>query len=313
LYRFIKREGFQIVHTHTSKAGILGRLAARLAGTAVIIHTVHGFHFDEHMSRPAQWAFVALERLAGGVSDLIFSQSAEDVRTAIQYGVCPKGRIVHLGNGVNLETFNPRRVDEEERRIIRRECRAKGPLVLMIAELIPRKGCFDFLSAAYKVTKVVPGTKFVLVGEGPLRSDLEKVIRRLGLEGDFLLPGFREDIPELLAAADLYVLSSYREGMPRSIIEAMAMAKPVVATNIRGSREIVQDDETGILVPVKDSKALAGGILELLQDKEKARYMGLAGRQRAERLFDERRMFEVLKREYERLMMEKGLSGIPER
>lgn len=305
LSRYIRKNRFDIVHTHTSKAGFIGRLAAKITGVPIILHTIHGFPFDEGMNPIKKYFYVFLEKVASCFTDQLLSQNSEDVQLALKYRICVPNQITRIGNGIDINRFKPDSVGEGTLSSFRKSLGVSDHLVLMIAELIPRKGCFDFLKAMQKVLDAFPNVKGVLVGDGPLKSKLEKFKSRLGISESIILPCFQENVLGFLALADVYVLPSYREGLPRSIIEAMAMGKPVVATNIRGCREAVEDGRTGILVPVRDAQALAEAIIYLLQNEERAQEMGRAGRKRAEELFDERKVFQRVEAEYRQLLTEK--------
>lgn len=304
----MRGQGFDIVHTHTSKAGVVGRLAARIAGVPIVVHTVHGFPFHEGMGSIGKHAYALTERFAALFCDLLLSQSREDIQLACQYHICPADKIIYIGNGIDLDRFDPATVQSKSAlEGLRKDFQIGQQTVLMIAELQPRKACGDFLQAARYVVDVLPKVKFLLVGDGPLKDELEMMITELGLREKVLMLGLREDVAELLALADVYVLSSLAEGMPRSVIEAMAMGRPVVATDVRGTREVVEDGKTGLLVRTREPQAMASAIIQLLQDKEKARKMGQAGRERAERCFDEKRVFERIESSYRQLLEQKGM------
>jgi glycosyltransferase involved in cell wall biosynthesis len=305
----MRGQGFDIVHTHTSKAGIVGRLAAKAAGVPIVVHTVHGFPFHEGMSGIKEHTYALIERFAALFCDLLLSQSSEDIELASRYRICLPDKILYLGNGIDLDQFDPARVQKGRPALqaLRKDFQIGQHTVLMIAELQPRKAGGDFLRAAEHVLSMLPHVRFLLVGDGPLKDRLEMMVNDLGLKGKVLMPGFRQDIPELLALTDVYVLSSISEGMPRSVIEAMAMGKPVVATNVRGTREVVEHGKTGLLVPARKPEALATAIVQVLQDKERATEMGQAGRNRAEKYFDENLVFERIESSYRRLLKQKGI------
>jgi len=296
---------------------LIGRLAARLAGVPIKIYTAHGFYFHDEMPRAKRLFHVLLERMAGRWSDFIFTQSDEDRLTAIREKIAKSDRIVTIGNGVNLERFDPVRIPEEEKAKRRREfyIPPDAPVVGIIGRMVREKGYMEFIEAAALILKEIPRAHFLCIGD-ELQSDYDASgnlfrnrIHHLGLHDRIHFAGMRSDIPELLSILTVYTLPSYREGMPRSIIEAMAMGLPVVATRIRGCREEVVEGETGYLVPPRDAAALAQAVLGLLKASDRAESMGRAGRERALTLFSEKLVLERQLDIYERLIREKGLEA----
>ena len=310
VYSFIRRNQFHIVHTHTPIAGII---AGRLAGVPIVLYTAHGFYFHERMHPLARWFHILLEKVSALFCDFIFTQSEEDRQIAIRVGICPERKIRWIGNGVNIQRFNPESISSESLTRLRRELSLENAqyIVGIIGRLVREKGFFEFFDAAAYILKRLPETYFLVIGDA-LTSDYDESkkeihahIDSLGIKEHVRFAGMRDDIPELLALVDVYTLPSYREGMPRSIIEAMAMGKPVVATNIRGCREEVVDNQTGFLVPVADSKALAQAILKILENPELAEKFAQNARQRAISMFDERLVLERQLEVYQRLIERK--------
>ncbi len=292
----MRRRRFDVVHAHTPVAGLIGRAAARTAGVPVIAYTAHGFYFHEGMPRPLHAVFVRLERWAAAWSDIIFVQSREDWDEALRLRIAPRERLVHIGNGVDPTRFGAALHADAAARFRTEHGAASAPVVGFVGRLVREKGAVEFVRAAAVVKRQVPEAKFVMVGQ-PLPSDrdsclaeIERLRAELGLGADLILTGYRTDVPAVLAAFDLFTLPSYREGMPRSLIEAMATGLPVVATNIRGCREEIVNGETGILVPPRDHDALAGAIIRLLRSRPLMIRMGEAGRSRAVAHFDERKI-----------------------
>jgi glycosyltransferase involved in cell wall biosynthesis len=296
IYTLCRKERFDVLHVHTPIAAVLGRIAGKLAGVPIIIYTAHGFYFHEGMPRWKYRIFVGLERTCGRITDYLFTQSSEDAKTAVAEGIAQNSRALAIGNGVNTRIFSP---SAEVRATIRADLGfANGDFVVgVIARLVKEKGLGEFLEAATIVGERFPQARFLLVGER-LASDHNASIevelaRAKAVLGPRLIAlGYRADVADLLNAMDAFCLPSYREGMPRSIIEAMMIALPVIATNIRGSREEVIDGETGILVPTKSVSALASAMEAFVSSPTTARRMGAAGRQRALDLYDEDRVIE---------------------
>jgi lipopolysaccharide/colanic/teichoic acid biosynthesis glycosyltransferase len=293
LYHLMKRGQFDIVHVHTPIAAALGRIAAWAAQVPAVIYTAHGFYFHENMPRWMRRFIIWLEKLLCCVTDLVLTQSQEDAVTAVREAICSQDKVLWIGNGVDTARFT---LDPDHDGA--RECLglcAQDIVVGFVGRLVREKGVLELLEAMKLVFKAIPDAKLLVVGD-TLSSDRDRktkhAITRLvaqdGLASRVLFTGFVEDIPKVMAAIDLVVLPSQREGMPRSIIEAMASSKPVIATNIRGCREEVVHGLTGLLVPVGDSSALAQAIVSLLKNPELTHQMGVDGRRRACELFDER-------------------------
>ena len=291
LVELFRRERFDMVHVHTPVAALIGRIAARRAGVPRIVYTAHGFYFHDRMAWPRRAAFIALEWLAGRVTDVLFTQAREDAETARRLGLCRGGVVEAIGNGVDPGRFYPPEPDDARRSELRAALGAPAGavVIMMIGRLVAEKGYLELFEAMSRV-----GAVLWVVGER-LESDRRSAVEAAvaGLEEHPELAkhirflGYRRDVPELLRAADIFTLPSHREGMPRSIIEAMMTGLPVVATDIRGSREEVVPGETGLLVPVGDSEVLAEALGRLVGDAALRRRLGRAGRVRALELYDE--------------------------
>lgn len=310
LYRVLRRDTFTIVHAHNPKPALLAQLAARMAGVPIVVRTLHGFYFHQHMHPAWRRFYILMEKVAACCSDVILSQNKEDIRTAINLGICPPHKIKHLGNGIDTRRFSRARLNETILSQTRRELRLRpgGPVVGFVGRLVAEKGIPELLQAARAVLERIPDAHFLIVG--PI--DREKpdaltpaVVRDYGVAHACTFSGMRHDMPELYALMDVFVLPSHREGFPRSPMEASAMQVPSVVTDIRGCRETVEHGRNGLLVPLGDVPALAEAIITLLTDKTKRRRMGCAGRRIAEERFDERLVFQKVKAEYARLLREK--------
>ncbi len=295
LVRLFRRQRFDALHAHTPVAALLGRVAARIAGIPLVVYTAHGFYFHDEMPSMKRRLFVMLERFAGRFTDLLFSQSAEDAEDAVQEGIALRENVLAIGNGVDVARFDPAKVGAGDTARKSLGIPRDAFVVGMIGRQVKEKGVADYLAAAKIVAAQNPQAWFLLVGER-LASDhasgveAELAAARAALGERLVTPGLRSDVPELLAAMDLFCLPSWREGMPRTIIEAMMMAKPVLATDIRGAREEVVTEQTGLLVPTRSPKALAAAMERFIGDREWARRLGNAGRQRALLLYDENKV-----------------------
>ena len=295
LYKLFRRERFDVLHVHTPIAALLGRIAGRLARIPLIVYTAHGFYFHDEMPKFKYRFYVLVEKLSGRWTDLLFTQSNEDARVAVTEGIADKDHVVDIGNGVNVELFGPAGDDRKSRMRIALGIPENAYVVGVVSRLVRGKGLVEFLEAAVELGKTFPSAHFILVGER-LSSDHDASVdqelqaAQKQLRSQLVAVGYRADVADLLGAMDIFCLPSYREGMPRSIIEAMMMALPVVATNIRGSREEVVAEETGLLVPIRSSSALIQALGRLIADPDLSRRMGESGRQRALEFYDEQRV-----------------------
>jgi len=259
----------------------------------------------------------SLERFAGRYDDFLLTVSHEDARAAVAEGIATSERVRSIGNGVDLDTFRPRILDQNGMWTLRERLgldAGDGPVVSVSGRLVREKGFLDLMEAWPPVVEVLPNAKLLIIGEA-LESDrrgiegrLRSEIARGGMGESVKMLGYRSDVAELVCVSDLFVLPSWREGMPVSIMEAMACGLPVVATDIRGSREEVVDGVTGLLVPARDPAKLATAMLEILNDPKNRRAMGEASRERAEEHFDEREFIARQREVYQQLFKEKGLT-----
>lgn len=294
LVRLLRRERFDVLHVHTPVAALLGRIAAKIAGVPLVIYTAHGFYFHDEMPDWKYRFFVRLERLAGRLTHFLFTQSAEDAAAAVRLGIMPAETALAIGNGVSVAQFDPAAQDRLSARLAL-GIPPHALVVGIVGRLVQEKGHIELLLAAEQLLARYPDVHYLVVGErlpsdhnAQIDNELARAQHLLGAR--LILAGMREDMPAVLATMDIFCLPSYREGMPRTIIEAMMMAKPVVATNIRGSREEVVQGVTGLLVPTHDANALAHALECLIQDAALRAGMGQAGRERALALYDEQRI-----------------------
>ncbi len=307
LVALFRRERFDIVHVHTPVAALIGRLAAARAGVPMTVYTAHGFYFHEHQYWLIRWLFIALEWIGGRFTDVLFTQAQEDAEAARRYGLCRGGVIEAIGNGVDAARFHPASDDDADRLALRSELDAATTdvVVLMVGRMVAEKGYPELFEAMAKID-----AHLWIVGER-LESDhaasidvaIEKVTADPAQSSRTKFFGYRDDVEKLMRAADIFVLPSHREGMPRSIIEAMMTGLPVVATDIRGCREEVIDGETGILVPIKSTTELHKALSSLVNESRLRAITGQAGRKRAAALYDEKF---VIDRQLQFLTMRSG-------
>ncbi len=270
----IKQLQPDIVHTHTSKAGFLGRLAARRLGVGHILHTPHGHVFGGYFSSQQTRLYVILERLAARWTDRIITLTNTEAEQHLALRIGRPGQFVSIPSGVELDGV----MSAFPVRLI-----GGGPVVGAVGRLTPVKGHQHLLQAAPEVLRRHPAACFLLVGGGELRSALEAQARALGLGDRVVFAGHRDDVPSLIAAMDVFTLPSLNEGMGRVLVMAMALGKPIVASSVGGVPELIGRGEAGILVPPSDPAALAEAICQLLENPARARALGEAGRRRAPR------------------------------
>ena len=297
LVRLFRTEGFSVVHTHTPKASVLGQLAARLAGVPHIIHTVHGLL--SHDATPLLRLPLAevVDRINCALSTAVLSQSREDVERAIRRRLCRREKIRVLGQGIDLGRFDPDRFPTHHRGVLREERGLPRHrfIVLIVARLSREKGYREFFAMARWLACRDPEVHFLVVGTSlDERDPIDPRPEPHGLLGRMTVLMDRRDMPEIYACADLLVLPTYREGFPRSVVEAAAMGIPVVTTGIRGCREAVADGETGLLVPPRDVPALCAAVESLRRDPDRRARMAAAARRKAAAEFDERQVCDRL-------------------
>ncbi|MCR5866960.1 glycosyltransferase family 4 protein [Aquincola sp. J276] len=268
---FFRAEHPDIVHTHSSKTGILGRLAASAARVPIIVHTVHGYAFPAEPRRAIKAIFKFLERRAGRVTDRMIVLNDADAAIARNLLGVPEHRLALLPNGVDVDTYAP--ATPERRQALRQSAfgiqAPEHVIVGMVGRLWLQKNPQCFVRAAIRVTAQRRNVSFFMVGDGEFRSELVASIEASGHADRIRILGWRSDVPELLKALDVMVLPSRWEGMPLAILEAMSSAVPVVASDIPGNQHLVEDGSDGRLFAVDDDEALAAALIDLVDDAGK--------------------------------------------
>lgn len=287
LLALMARGRYDVVHTHSSKAGFLGRFAARLAGVKAVVHTPHGFYFLNQKGGHKRSFYLNLERMASRVTDRMIALSSTEMMEAVENGIIPPERVALIENGIQIPPF------ADPASLARlRESLAPGAshVIGTVARFTPQKGPFDFVRMVAALVKVLPDVHILWCGDGEIRGQVEGLARELGLDGRLHLLGYRTDVMDVIQVMDAFVLTSHWEGLPYTILDAMALEKPVVATAAVGTRDIVQDGATGLLTPVGDPESAAHSVARILSDPAEARAMGRAGRQLILRRFSEEAM-----------------------
>lgn len=299
LWRILRRERFDILHTHNPKPGLYGRVLGRLAGVPVIVNTVHGLYATPDDPLGKRLVVYLLEMVASRFSDIELIQSSEDHALLTRWRISPRKRTRVLGNGVDLARFDRTRFGASDRAAVRAELGATEQTIVvgMVGRLVAEKGYPELFEAAAKL-----GDRFLTVCIGPddpgkgdaLPREVIDAAERAGV----IFLGMRDDVDRLYAAMDLFVLPSHREGFPRAAMEAAAMSLPVIATDIRGCREVVEHGRNGYLVPVRNPLKLAVALAEVGNDAELRERMGKDSRRIAVERFDERRVVDRVMASY---------------
>jgi glycosyltransferase involved in cell wall biosynthesis len=289
----VRRLQPDIVHTHNPKPGVIGRPVARLLSVPLVVNTQHGLYAQPGDRRRRRWPVYAAERFAAAFSHIELVQSSEDVDTLVQRLRVPARKVRLLGNGIDLARFDPTAVPHHARQRLRREWGVGDGDVLIgaVCRLTREKGIEELLAAFETVREHCPNAYFVVIGPDELGDDLAPAIE-VARNAGVVFTGLRTDMPECYAAMDVFVTASWREGVPRSAMEASAMRLPIVATDIRGCRQVVDANTTGTLVPVRHPAALAQAITDLTNDAELRHRYGTAAQARAQAEFDDRQVIE---------------------
>jgi glycosyltransferase involved in cell wall biosynthesis len=300
LARLIRREDFDVVHVHSQEAGLLGRVVARMAGGRSAVYTPQTI--DIRRAR-LHWLYVLIEHVLARATDVIVSVNEADRKRMIRWGI-PPHKIVNIPNGIDLGAFKGPVHSGSLRRALGLD--ENRPLVMQVARLSAQKDPLAFVEGAAHVVQERPDAQFALVGEGPLRDAVAAHVRDLGLEGSVHLLGWRDEASKLMPAADVVSLTSRWEGMPYTLLEAMASGRPVVATAVNGCPEIIVDGGTGFLVPPGDTAAWAGRVVDLLSDPAMAAAMGRRGRARVEERFSLQGVVACVESLYQRVAEARG-------
>lgn len=315
LTNFIRKQNYQIVHTHYAKAGVLGRMAAKSAGVPVIVHTYHTLSWKvAHAFHSSGWRnlvalakkrlYLAIERYAATLSDALITVDEVNKQEALAYNIAPLDKFVKIYSGIELSRFESSFYDRTAL------CRKFGlhpeaPIVGTVGRLSIQKSPADFVKAAKIVLQRHPNVQFLMVGDGPLELQTRNAI---GSESRIKMAGFHENVPEIMSLIDIFVLSSLWEGLGRALTEAMIMRLPVAATSVGGVPELIIHRKTGLLSPPRNPDKLADNILWLLSHPQQARELGESARAKVVPAFSAEKMVEQIESLYENLLIEKGLS-----
>ena len=297
LYFIFIREKFDVVHTHTAKAGFIGRISAKLAGTPLVLHTPHGHDFYGYFGTLASRTIILLERFAALFADRITVLTNTEKADMIKYHICAASKISVVYSGIDFPLFEKLNVNAAKKRselLLKPEDLVVG----VVGRLESIKGLEYFIASIPIISREVPQAKFLIVGEGSLGNELAERVKDLNITDKVLFTGWREDIPEILSIIDILVLASLNEAVGRVILEAGAVGKPAVATEVGGVPEIIKNNETGVLIPPMDPAAMAQAVITLLKDEPKRVEMGRCAKEWVRNNFNDKSMVEKIESIY---------------
>lgn len=293
---------YDVVHTHASKAGIIGRAAAWSAKVPLVVHTVHGQAFHAYEAWWRNKLYICMERFAARRCHHIFAVAQAMIDQCVQAKVAPRETYSVVYSGMNMQAFLSACPDPALRESL--GIPEGAPVVGKIARLFELKGHDYLFDAAPAIVSEFPNVRFLLVGDGVLKEEFQQKIRQLGLEENFIFTGLvsPDEVPRYTALMNVLAHLSLREGLPRTVVQALAAGKPVVGFELDGTPEVILEGKTGHICPAEDSKAVEEAILDLLRDPQKARDMGAVGRELVRERFDWRHMVDCLEKAYYRLL-----------
>ena len=301
---YLKREKFDVIHTHSSKAGILGRLAGRMAKVPVVVHTIHGLAFGPYDGWLKNQLYIRAERFAAKRCDRIYSVAQAMIDQCLAAGIGYPEQFKVVYSGMELERFLNAVPDPALRAElgIPENCRVIGA----VARLFPRKGYEDFFPVAAQVVQACPETCFLIMGDGPMRAEYEKTAQSLGIRDKVFFAGLvsPDRIAQYIALTDIVAHFSLKEGLPRVAVQALAEAKPVVAYPLDGTPEVVLDGRSGYLTPPGDHAAAAKALIRILRNESERRTLGEYGRELVRDKFPWRKMSDTLIEDYQELLSE---------
>jgi glycosyltransferase involved in cell wall biosynthesis len=297
LYNLLKIHKFDIIHTHAYSAGTIGRISAFLAGVPVIISHNHSvYDYYNRYYHFVEWLLSLITDRVICISDIVNRFANETQRINAK-------KLITIHNGMDSEyAVSEKRISGLRKKL---DIPADHSVICTIAHMEEHKGIKYLLESASLLLQSRNDVSFLIVGEGTLKEDLRKLCVVLKIEKNVIFAGERSDIPEILSLSDIFVLPSLREGLPLTILEAMACGKPVIATNVGGIPEVVKDGVSGILVSPKDPEDLHSAMNELLDNREKLKKMGYNGKRVCNESFDSKTMIGKIENLYDSLMCEK--------
>ena len=306
LREYFKKEKFDVVHTHSSKAGIIGRIAARQAGVPVVVHTVHGQAFHAYEKPWKKLLYITAERIAAKYCDKIYAVAQAMIDQCVDAKVAPREKYMVVYSGMDTAAFANAGRNMELRQKLGIPENAK--VIVTVARLFPMKGYEEMLPAAARLVKEFPDLHFLPVGDGPMYDELQKQIADLGLSGNFHFAGLvpPHEVCDYIAQADLLWHLSLHEGLPRAVVQALAVGIPAIGYKLDGTPEVVLNGKTGYVTAPQDVDAVVARSRELLNDAALRAEMGKNGKDLVIERFAWRRMADILEEEFLKLLKEKS-------
>jgi glycosyltransferase involved in cell wall biosynthesis len=306
LILLIRKKKYSIVHTHSSKAGILGRLAARISGVPIIVHTIHGWSFHDHMSPILRSLYVNLERITASFSDRLIVVAVSDIQKGLQEKIASESKYTLIRSAFPVDEFTSKKIDRKK---VRQSLGIPitSPVLGNVGRFSFQKNPLDWIKIASKVGKRLPDCYFLMVGDGPLRHDAERLMETECIRDRVITTGLRRDIPQMLKAMDVFLLTSLWEGLPRVIPQAMLMELPVIAYRTDGAAEAISHGKTGFLCEQGDLTTAAEYCCNLLTDKELCHKIGARSKQYASQNFNLSKMIDQIENIYLELLHQKAI------
>jgi len=298
---FMLKNKFDIVHTHTSKAGILGRWAAKFSGVRIIIHTPHGHVFYGYFGWFKTRIFIYLESLTALITDKIITLTERGKQEHVSYGIARPGKFIPIYSGIKIKEFASVDIDRKKQKE-NLGIPSDAPVIGTVTRLDPIKGNHYFISALPEVVKIFPQIRVLIIGDGSERSSLEQAAKDFGISRNVMFLGMQTHVRNLVAIFDIFVLSSLNEGMGRCLLEAQLIGVPVVATKVGGIPEVVRNGMTGILVPEKNSLEISRALIKILSDASLRNDMSQEARHWVSEKFSVEAMVEKISGLYEKML-----------
>ena len=311
LYRIILRNRYHIVHTHTAKAGLLGRIAAFCARTPVIIHSLHGTTFGPFVPFPLRELFVLMERLSAAMTDCIVSVGEDLKERYLSRKIGHSSKYTVIRSGMHLASFaESGEMSESEKAALRESLGLDADALVIgnISRIEPRKGHEYFVKSALSILEQRPSAKFLIVGDGESRPVIDKLVKHLGLSESVFFTGFRRDVARIISIIDIVALTSLWEGLPRVLVQACAVGKPVVCFDVEGASEVIREGENGFIVPARDVDTFASRMVWLLDHRVAAARMGIAGKKMVNEEWNVSTMIARFEELYAQLLCQKKIS-----
>lgn len=305
LISIMKDNQYDIVHTHSSKAGILGRIAARIASIPIIIHTVHGWSFHDYLPKHTRTLYIHLEQWAASITDALIVVNTGDIQKGLNQNIGGSEQYHLIRSAIPLDQFQPRDWDRAQTRSelgIPRDAVVVGN----VGRFSPQKNPLDWIRVAADIAKEHPEAYFLLVGDGPLHAEVDAELTKENIKHKTILTGLRRDVARMMSAMDIFLITSLWEGLPRVIPQAMAMGLPVVANRVDGTEDAIEHGINGYLCSPGDLPGASKYCKELLKNPSRRQELGENGREITQRDFDMRTMIKQIESLYMKMLRKKG-------